>query len=72
MRELGLESVADSGQLERWCREALVGREKIVADVQRGEEKALGALIGPVLKLSGGKADPKAVREKLLELIRAS
>lgn len=72
MRELGLETVADSGQLERWCREALVGREKIVADVRRGEEKALGALIGPVLKLAGGKADPKAVREKLLELIRAS
>jgi aspartyl-tRNA(Asn)/glutamyl-tRNA(Gln) amidotransferase subunit B len=71
MRELGLETVSDSGQLEQWCRQALVGRDKIVADVRAGEEKALGALIGPVLKLSAGKADPKSVREMLLKLIAA-
>lgn len=71
MRELGLETVGDEASLERWCREALVGRDKAVADVRAGEEKALGALIGPVLKLAGGKADPKAVREMLLRLIRA-
>ncbi len=70
MRELGLEASSDAGQLESWCREALVGRDKIVADVRAGEDKALGALIGPVLKLAGGKADPVAVRELLLRLIR--
>ncbi len=71
MRALGLEASADAAQLERWCREALVGREKIIADVRAGQDKALGALIGPVLKLAGGKADPLAVREMLLRLIGA-
>jgi aspartyl-tRNA(Asn)/glutamyl-tRNA(Gln) amidotransferase subunit B len=69
LRELGLEQVGDSPELERWCREALAGRDKVVADVRAGNEKALGALIGPVMKLSGGRASPQAVREMLLKVI---
>ncbi len=70
LRELGLEQVSDGAELEAWCRAALVGREAIVADVRAGVEKALGALVGPVMKTSGGKADPKRVREILQRLIR--
>jgi aspartyl-tRNA(Asn)/glutamyl-tRNA(Gln) amidotransferase subunit B len=69
LRELGLEQVNDAAELERWCREALAGRDKVVADVRAGNEKALGALIGPVMKLSGGRANPQAVREMLLRVI---
>jgi aspartyl-tRNA(Asn)/glutamyl-tRNA(Gln) amidotransferase subunit B len=67
--ELGLEQVSDEGQLERWCRDALVGKEPTIADVRAGKTKAVGALIGPVMQASGGKADPKRVREILLRLI---
>ena len=34
VKTLGLEQVQDEGQLEAWCREALVGKDKIVADVK--------------------------------------
>jgi aspartyl-tRNA(Asn)/glutamyl-tRNA(Gln) amidotransferase subunit B len=70
LRELGLEQVEDAAQLERWCREALAGREKAVEEFRAGNEKALGALIGPVMKLSGGKANPQSVRDTLARLIR--
>jgi len=70
MAELGLEQVSDTGELERWCREALVGKDAVVADVRNGVEKAIGALVGPVMKASRGKANPKVVTEILLRLIR--
>ena len=72
LRELGLEQVDDAAALERWCREALVGKERVLADVRAGNEKALGALIGPVMKLSGGKANAQAVREMLVRLVAES
>ena len=67
--ELGLEQVQDAGKIEEWCRAALVGKEKIVADVKAGKEQALNALLGPVMKLSGGTANAALVRETLKRLI---
>ena len=69
VRELGLEQVRDEGQIEAWCREALEGQDKVIADVKAGQTKALGALMGPVMKLSRGSADPKQVQATLLRLI---
>ncbi len=68
--ELGLEQVSDEGQLEEWCQEALVGKDKVIADVLAGKDKAVGALVGPVMKASKGKANPQVVTEILLRLIR--
>ena len=70
MHELDLERVDDSAALEGWCRAALEGRDDVAAEVRAGKDKALGALMGPVMKASGGKAEPGAVREMLLRLIR--
>ena len=72
VRELGLEQVEDAGQIERWCREALAGKDKIVADVKAGKEQALNALLGPVMKASKGSANPQIVKETFLRLIRES
>ncbi|MBM3976920.1 MAG: Asp-tRNA(Asn)/Glu-tRNA(Gln) amidotransferase subunit GatB [Planctomycetes bacterium] len=70
VRELGLEQVSDTGALEQWCREALVGKDKVIADVKAGKEKAIGALVGPVMKASKGAANPQVVTEILLRLVR--
>jgi aspartyl-tRNA(Asn)/glutamyl-tRNA(Gln) amidotransferase subunit B len=68
-RELGLEQVDDAAAIERWCREALVGKDEAIADIRAGKHKALGALIGPVMAASGGRANPARVRETLLAII---
>ncbi len=70
VKSLGLEQVQDRGQLEAWCREALVGKEKIIADVKAGKTQAVNALLGGVMKASKGTANPKVVQEILLELIQ--
>ena len=70
-RELGLEQVDDAASIERWCRDALAGKESAIADVRAGKHKALGALIGPVMAASGGRANPARVRETLLRIIMA-
>ncbi len=69
VERLGLRQVQDAAQLEAWCSEALAARPAVADEVRAGNEKAVGALMGLVMKASGGKADPRLARELLLELI---
>ena len=67
----GLKQVRDEGQIEAWCREALQGQDGIIADVKAGKTKALGALVGPVMRASSGSANPRLVQEVLARLIES-
>ena len=70
VEQRGLRQVQDVAQIEEWCRAALAGQERLIAEVKAGNDKALGAAIGPVMKASGGSANPGLVRETLARLIR--
>jgi aspartyl-tRNA(Asn)/glutamyl-tRNA(Gln) amidotransferase subunit B len=71
VQELGVAQVSDERTIEAWCRAALKGQEKAAADVRAGELKALGSLIGRVMKASDGRAHPEMVRATLLRLIKS-
>ncbi|MGB2579881.1 aspartyl-tRNA(Asn)/glutamyl-tRNA(Gln) amidotransferase subunit B [Elusimicrobium simillimum] len=58
VREMGLEQVSDTAQLELWAKEAIEENPKMAADVKAGNAKAIGALVGAVMKKSKGKANP--------------
>jgi aspartyl-tRNA(Asn)/glutamyl-tRNA(Gln) amidotransferase subunit B len=45
----------------------IAANEKVAADVRGGKIAAVGRLVGEVMKLSGGQADAKGVRERLLK-----
>ena len=60
----------DAGELEQWCREAIATNDVAAQQVRDGNEKAINSFIGPVMKASRGKANPKAVREMLLKIIQ--
>ena len=66
---LGLMQVRDEGALDEWCQAVIddPANAKTVEDVRGGKMAAVGRLIGGVMKLSGGQADAKTVREKLIE-----
>ena len=68
---LNLLQVKDEGQLEAWCRAVIddPANAQTVEDIRNGKQAAVGRLIGGVMKASAGKADAKAAREKLLELL---
>jgi len=65
----GLRQETDAGQIEAWCREAIAENPKPAADFQAGNEKAINALKGQVMKKSRGKANPQAVDDLLRRLL---
>ncbi|MFQ5806634.1 MAG: hypothetical protein ACE5I3_09310, partial [Phycisphaerae bacterium] len=63
-KELGLLQSSDEDQIAAWVDQALAANEKAVQDAISNPKKlkaARGFLTGQVMKLSGGKADPKIV-----------
>jgi aspartyl-tRNA(Asn)/glutamyl-tRNA(Gln) amidotransferase subunit B len=68
----GWEVVSDAGAIEAWCREAIAAFPEAVADVKAGREKAIGRLVGDVMKKSQGKASPGPVNDLLKRLIAES
>ena len=65
----GMVQVSDEGQLEAWAKEAIAANPKAVADYQKGNKAAIGALVGGVMKLSKGKANPRAISQILAKLL---
>lgn len=65
----GMVQVSDEGQLETWAQEAMAANPKAVADYQKGNKAAIGALVGGVMKLSKGKANPRAISQILAKLL---
>jgi aspartyl-tRNA(Asn)/glutamyl-tRNA(Gln) amidotransferase subunit B len=65
IRERGLEAVSGGDVLARAIDEVMREHAADVARVRAGEEKVLHFLIGQVMRRTGGKADPQAVRELL-------
>ena len=65
-----LEAVSDTGELEKYCREAVKENPKAVEDYKKGEEKALNYIVGSVMKKSRGKATPKEVNDIIKRLIK--
>jgi aspartyl-tRNA(Asn)/glutamyl-tRNA(Gln) amidotransferase subunit B len=61
----GLLVVSDDGALDAWAQQVIDANGKIIDQIRGGNEKAIMSLVGQVMKLSGGKANPKAVQEKL-------
>lgn len=63
--EKGLSQVSDAGAIEALVDQAIAGNPKSVADFKAGNKAALNALVGQVMKLSKGKANPKLVGDIL-------
>jgi aspartyl-tRNA(Asn)/glutamyl-tRNA(Gln) amidotransferase subunit B len=67
----GLKNVPqDLDALANWCRDAIAGNPVAAQQFRDGNDKALNSFIGPVMKASHGKANPKAVRETLISIIQ--
>jgi aspartyl-tRNA(Asn)/glutamyl-tRNA(Gln) amidotransferase subunit B len=64
--------VRDDHALSAWCDQVIAANPKAADDVRSGKLQALGRLVGETMKLAGGAADAKAVREALLAKLGAS
>lgn len=65
IEEKGLKQVTDTGAIQKLVDEAIAANPKSVEDYRGGKQAALGALVGQVMKLSKGSANPATVNELL-------
>jgi aspartyl-tRNA(Asn)/glutamyl-tRNA(Gln) amidotransferase subunit B len=61
----GLKQMNDTGALETIVQQVIDKNEKNVAEFKAGNEKALNALVGQIMKASQGKANPQQVNDLL-------
>ncbi len=65
VQEKGLTQVSDEGALGKIIDEVLAKNPTQVAQFKEGKQQVLGFLVGQVMKVSGGKANPGKVNELL-------
>ena len=68
--EKGLLQVSDDSALDDWCAAAIEAEPKAADDVRSGNMKAIDRLVGAVMKLSKGQANPKVVTDKLRDKLK--
>ena len=61
----GLKQMNDTGALEKIVDEVIAANAKNVAEFKAGNDKALNALVGQIMKGSKGKANPQQVNDLL-------
>lgn len=69
VKEKGLVQVSDIGQLLAWVNEALDNNPKSIEDYKNGRDRAIGFLVGQIMKASKGQANPQMINKMLLEEI---
>lgn len=65
VQKRGWKQVTNEEEIEKIVREAIRRNPRAVEDINKGKKTAFGFLIGQVMKLSQGKANPGKVREIL-------
>ena len=71
VEELGLSQVSDDKQVMEWVMAALAANPKAAADLKGGKDAAIGSIVGGVMKLSKGKANPALVNKLIKEAVKA-
>lgn len=70
IEEKGLVQISDQSAIDAMVDQVLADNPKSVEDYQAGKERAMGFLVGQVMKMSKGKANPGMVNELLKEKLK--
>ena len=65
VKDKGLVQITDTAAIEAIVDKVIADNQKAVDDYKGGNKKAIGALVGQVMKQSRGKANPQMVNELL-------
>ncbi|XP_053259110.1 glutamyl-tRNA(Gln) amidotransferase subunit B, mitochondrial isoform X1 [Podarcis raffonei] len=69
VKEEKLELLQDQNELECICQTVMGAHQKEVADIKKGNKKALNKLIGQVQRTTRGRSDPVLVKQILEKLL---
>ncbi|MBU9722844.1 MULTISPECIES: Asp-tRNA(Asn)/Glu-tRNA(Gln) amidotransferase subunit GatB [Bacillaceae] len=70
VKEKGLVQISDEGEIRKMVNDVLDQNDQSIEDFKNGKDKAIGFLVGQVMKASRGKANPQLVNQLLVEEIK--
>ena len=68
-RSRQLQQVNDREQLQQWVEQVIEANAAVVAEYQGGKERAFGFLMGQLMHISGGLANPLLAKQVLYEIL---
>jgi aspartyl-tRNA(Asn)/glutamyl-tRNA(Gln) amidotransferase subunit B len=71
VEEQGLVQISDEGAIKAIVEQVVANNPQSVADYKAGKEKAIGFLVGQIMKETKGKANPGLVNRLLVEALKA-
>lgn len=69
-KEKGMKQMSDPNAINQWITEVLDNNPQSIADYAAGKDRALGYLVGQVMKLSKGQANPGLANKMMLEALK--
>lgn len=69
VEKLGLAQVSDEGAIRQMVSDVLAQNPQSIADYKAGKDKALGFLVGQVMRISKGKANPQVINKLLKDAL---
>ncbi|MFE0560807.1 Asp-tRNA(Asn)/Glu-tRNA(Gln) amidotransferase subunit GatB [Paenibacillus lautus] len=69
VEEKGLVQISDEGAIKRIVEQVVANNPQSVEDYKAGKQKAIGFLVGQVMKESKGKANPALANKLLVEVL---
>ncbi|MEK6299455.1 MAG: Asp-tRNA(Asn)/Glu-tRNA(Gln) amidotransferase subunit GatB [Acidobacteriota bacterium] len=72
VREAGGSQLSDEGELRTLAEKTIGGNPKQVEQYRAGKTSLIGFFVGQVMKMSGGRANPKVVNDVLKQLLDGS
>ena len=70
IEEKGLKQINTIEDLKPICKDIVDNNKQIIEDYKNGKDKALGALVGKVMGITKGQANPKLVNDILKNIIK--
>ncbi|MBO2536553.1 Asp-tRNA(Asn)/Glu-tRNA(Gln) amidotransferase subunit GatB [Rummeliibacillus suwonensis] len=70
VKEKGLVQISDEGALLKMVTEVLDNNAQSIEDFKNGKDRAIGYLVGQIMKASRGQANPQLVNKLLLQEIQ--
>ena len=70
VKELGLEQIQSTDEIERIIKEVLEKNPVQVAEYKSGKEKMFGFFVGQIMQKTAGKGNPKIIQEILKKLLQ--
>ncbi len=71
VKDKGLVQITDTSAIEKIVDEVIANNQKAVEEYRAGKKKAIGSLVGQIMKATKGKANPQMVNELLAKKLDA-